>query len=400
MHKPNDVPYLIRRTHEERILATLRENGPLTRSELEKRVGLSRTTLSDITAALLRRGALVEREHQVERRGRGRPAARLALDPSSGQFLGVDFGHRRVHIAVVNASNEIIVSGERAYASETPWSERVDATLDLVEELTRTARVGLLALEGIGIGVPGPLSTAFGGLERASPLWRAQGRDELLDLIRTQFAARYAAPLTLDNNTRLAALGEAVWGQSSETDSLLFIRLSDGVGGGLVVGGRLISGASAAAGEIGHVTVEPEGLQCWCGKNGCLETVASVPAIRERLAVLQQRPGLGGQADVIRRAAEATGRVLAAIAVVMDPRDVVIAGDVLRFPGFAEAASSAFAREALPVGAGSRLRVSTLRDEAGALGAITAAFHRSPLLFGYPGLAAIPNPIDPERLHA
>jgi predicted NBD/HSP70 family sugar kinase len=244
------------------------------------------------------------------------------------------------------------------------------------------------------------LSTAFGGLERDSPLWRAQGRDELLDLIRTQFAARYAAPLTLDNNTRLAALGEAVWGQSSETDSLLFIRLSDGVGGGLVVGGRLISGASAAAGEIGHVTVEPEGLQCWCGKNGCLETVASAPAIRERLAALQQSPGLGGQADVIRRAAEATGRVLAAIAVVMDPRDVVIAGDVLRFPGFAEAASSAFARETLPVGAGSRLRVSTLRDEAGALGAITAAFHRSPLLFGYPGLAAIPNPTDPERLHA
>lgn len=138
MPKPNDVPYLIRRTHEERILATLRENGPLTRSELEKRVGLSRTSLSDITATLLRRGAIVECDPQIEHRGRGRPATQLALDPASGQFLGVDFGHRRVHVAVVNASNEIIASGDRAYATETAWSERVDATLGLIEELTHT----------------------------------------------------------------------------------------------------------------------------------------------------------------------------------------------------------------------------------------------------------------------
>ncbi|HEX2857211.1 MAG TPA: ROK family transcriptional regulator [Propionibacteriaceae bacterium] len=395
MHKPNDVPYLIRRTHEERILATLRESGPLTRLELERRVGLSRTTLSDITAALLRRGAIVEREPLVERRGRGRPATQLALDPASGQFLGVDFGHRRVHVAVVNASNEVIVSGERAYSVDTPWGERVSATLELLTDLTRAAGVGLLALEGIGIGVPGPLSTTFGGLGRTSPLWLARGRDELLDLVRARFADNYSAPLTLDNNTRLAALGEAVWGQTPEVDSLLYIRLSDGVGGGLVVGGRLVSGASAAAGEIGHVTVDPDGPLCWCGKNGCLETVASVPAIRARLA----DPSVDA-AEVVRAAGEATGRALAAAAFVIDPRDVVIAGDALRFPGFVDAASGAFERETLPMGGGCTLRPSTLRDEAGALGAIAAAFHQSPLLHGYPGLTSVPDYTDLERLQA
>jgi predicted NBD/HSP70 family sugar kinase len=400
--KPNDVPYLIRRTHEERILAALRESGPLTRAELERRVGLSRTTLADITTALLRRGALVERESHTENRGRGRPAAQLALDPSSGQFLGVDLGHRRAHVAVVNASNEIILSGDRAYAANTSWADRVETTLEFIEELTLESGVGLLALEGIGVGVPGPLSAAFRGLERTSPLWFGQGRDQLLDLIRSRFSTHFSAPLTLDNNTRLAALGEAVWGQPSEADSLLFIRLSDGVGGGLVVGGRLVSGAYAAAGEIGHLTVDSEGLPCWCGKNGCLETVASVPAIRARLDATRQHGNADAadQAQVIRAAGAATGRALAGVAVVLDPREVVIAGDALQFPGFADAAREAFERETLPVHAGAELRVSNLRDDAGALGAIAAAFHRSPLLVGYASLAAIPDTAQPERQHA
>ncbi|QNE34028.1 ROK family transcriptional regulator [Leifsonia shinshuensis] len=407
MHKPNDVPQLIRRTHEERILATLRENGPLTRAELEKRVGLSRTTLSDITAALLRRGVLVERATHDEARGRGRPAAKLALDPASGQFLGVDLGHRRVHVAVVNASNEIIVSGERAYDVDTSWSERIDATFALIEGLARDEEVGLQALEGIGIGVPGPLSTAFRGEQRTPPRWRGQPRDELLALIRGRFAGRFSAPLTLDNNTRLAGLGEAVWGRADDADSLLYLRLGDGVGGGLVVSGRLVSGASGSAGEVGHVTVEPDGLPCWCGKTGCLETVASVPAIQERLAAVRAGDGDedGSAADaVVRAAGEATGRALAAASVVVDPRDIVIAGDVLRFPGFLDAARESFARETLLVGGGDRLRVSTLRDEAGALGAIAAAFHRSSLLVGYASLAGLPDPApepaDAERRQA
>ncbi|MFE4469035.1 ROK family protein [Leifsonia sp. NPDC056824] len=402
MHKPNDVPQLIRRTHEERILATLREIGPLTRAELEKRVGLSRTTLSDITAVLLRRGVLVERQTHDDKRGRGRPASKLALDPASGQFLGVDLGHRRVHVAVVNASNEIIVSGERAYDPDTSWSERIDATFALIEELARDEEVGLQALEGIGIGVPGPLSTAFRGEQRTPPRWRGQGRDELLDLIRGRFAGRFSAPLTLDNNTRLAGLGEAVWGRADDADSLLYARLGDGVGGGLVVSGRLVSGASGSAGEVGHVTVEPDGLPCWCGKTGCLETVASVPAIQDRLTAVRAADDADGSvaAAVVRAAGEATGRALAAASVVVDPRDIVIAGDVLRFPGFLDAAREAFAHETLLVGGGARLRVSTLRDEAGALGAIAAAFHRSSLLVGYASLAGLPEPADAARRQA
>lgn len=392
MPKPDDVPILIRRTHEERILATLREHGPLTRAELEEHVGLSRTTLSDITAALLRRGALVERGVDAGVRGRGRPAVRLALDPASGQFLGVDLGHRQVHIAVVNASNEVIAAGGRSYDAEEDWGARLDLTFGLIDELAGSAGLGLSALEGIGVGVPGPAGSPLRGDPAAPPRWRGLSRDAVIELVRERFGMRFTSPIVIDNNTRYAALGEAVWGPSPETDSLLYLRVSDGVGGGLVVGGRLVSGAFGAAGELGHITTDPSGMPCWCGKNGCLETVASTPAVFERAGLLGAAP-----ADVdpaapefrraVREAGEATGWVLAAATGAIDPREVVVAGDMLRFPDFFAAVRETFESEVLPIESGSRLRVSALSEQAGALGAIAAAFHRSPLLAGYAGTA-------------
>ncbi|MFD1720340.1 ROK family transcriptional regulator [Amnibacterium endophyticum] len=384
MAKPDDVPILIRRTHEERILATLRESGPLTRAELERRIGLSRTTLSDITSVLLRRGAIVERRPEEGPRGRGRPAVRLALDPASGQFLGVDLGHRRVQVAVVNAANEVIASGERAYIPEMSWSERLEVVFGLIDDATAATGVRLGALEGIGFGVPGPLGSAFGDESRVPPRWQGTRRDKVVALIRERVAERFEAPLVLDNNTRFAALGEAVWGPSLDTDSLLYIRLSDGVGGGVVAGSRLVVGSLGTAGELGHITVDPRGARCWCGKQGCLETVASAPAIRARVAE--------GAAEkmVVREAGAATGRVLAAASTVMDPTEVVVAGEVLRYRGFLDAVRTAFEHEVLPTGVRTRLRASTLSEQAGALGAIAAAFHRSPLLVGYASWATSP----------
>jgi predicted NBD/HSP70 family sugar kinase len=391
--KPDDVPILIRRTHEERILATLRECGPLTRAELEERVGLSRTTLSDITAALLRRGALVEREADSGARGRGRPATRLALDPASGQFLGVDLGHRQVHVAIVNASNEVIAAGGRSYSIEEDWSARLDLTFELIDELAASAGLGLGALEGIGVGIPGPAGPALRDDSTAPPRWRGLSREAVIEMVHDRFGVRFTAPIVADNNTRYAALGEAIWGPSPETDSLLYLRLSDGVGGGLVVGGRLVGGAFGAAGELGHITTDPSGAPCWCGKNGCLETVASVPSVFARAGMLGADPAeLDPAAPAFRRAVreagEATGWVLATAAGAIDPREVVVAGDMLRFPDFFAAVRETFDRDAPPVAYGSRLRVSALSEQAGALGAIAAAFHRSPLLAGYAGSAA------------
>src|SRR4051794_8786998 len=113
---------LIRRSHEERVLRALQQSGALSRGEIADRVGLSRTTVSEITSDLLDRGAItIVDTDAVGRVGSGRPAERLALDPGSGQFMGVDFGHRRVNVAVADAAHEIIASGTARYAKTAGW---------------------------------------------------------------------------------------------------------------------------------------------------------------------------------------------------------------------------------------------------------------------------------------
>lgn len=407
---PTGVHALVRRTHEDRVLRVLREHGALSRNQIALAVGLSRTTLSEITSSLLERGAIVVVDTDAaHREGRGRPAERLALDPASGQFMGVDFGHRRVHVAVADASHEIVATGVERYADDVAWPVRLEAAFGLVDRISAESGVHYGALQGIGIGVPGPYATAPGvrgvpthGTSTVDAFHRAS-----VDLA---FAERFNAPVIVDNNTRLAALAEAIFGDVA-VENVLYVRLSDGVGGGLVVGGRLVSGSSGLAGELGHVTVRPDGSACRCGKTGCLETVASVPAILATLraeglaveslddlsvAVARSHP----LADrVLRRVGTDVGRVLAVVAMAVNPSEVVVGGEITRVaPVIVEQARATLAYELFP-GAGPPLvRAARLSDDDGALGALAALFHRSPLLAGYP---EAPTPAAPgERAHA
>lgn len=376
------------------MLAALRAHGALSRGDLAKRVGLSRTTLSEITARLLQRGAIIVTETDAaDRTGSGRPADRLALDPDSGQFLGVDFGHRRVHVAVADASHEVIASGLERYVDDASWEVRLAVAFDLIERLSLETGVHYGALQAIGIGVPGPYTGQRAGIPAVS--WKKQLAPDGVD---AAFAERFGAPVFVDNNTRLAALAEAITRRDA-VDNLIYLRLSDGVGGGLVVSGRLVSGAQGFAGELGHVMADPAGADCRCGKRGCLETIASVPAILaacrlhgvplESLddlaeAVKKGDPTVDG---VLREAGTMIGRVLGAAAMALNPGEVVIGGEIVRVaPVLVEQATATLRYELYPIPSEQPIivRAAQLQDSDGALGAIAAIFHQSPLLAGYP----------------
>jgi predicted NBD/HSP70 family sugar kinase len=408
MPTTNGVHALVRRTHEERVLRALRERGAMSRGQLARAVGLSRTTLSEITGSLLTRGAIVVFDTDAEKRkGSGRPAERLALDPASGQFMGVDFGHRRVHVAVADASHEVVVSGSDRYDEDPPWPVRLDVAFRLIDRLSAESGVHYGALQGIGIGVPGPYSSTPEVLLVAPDESVATGPASA----QAAFADRFGAPVIVDNNTRLAALAEVIFGSSSVED-LLYLRLSDGVGGGLVVGGRLVTGSSGLAGELGHVTVDPDGLECRCGKRGCVETVASVPAIlascRDRGLAIDDLDGLAAAVDrshpvadqVLRAAGSAVGRVLSAASMVLNPADIVIGGEITRVaPTVVQQAAATIAFEHFPRVAKPVVRGAQLSDDDGALGALAALFHNSPILAAYPEAAdATPRPAPIERV--
>ena len=389
-----------RRAHEGRVLGALRD-GPLSRAELARRVGLSRTTLSETTAELLRRGAIVVLDTDAAtRRGSGRPAERLALDPGSGQYLGVDFGHRRVRAAVADATRETVASGVEHYDDDTVGAERLELAFGLIDRLAREHGLHFGELQAVGIGVAGPHGGRRPDSEQV-PWVRRTAPDD----VHAAFAERFGAPVVVDNNTRLAALAEAVSQPGSASD-LLYVRLSDGVGGGLVVGGRIGTGAHGYAGELGHVSVDPAGTRCRCGKRGCLETVASVHAVlaacREKgvevetlddlaAAVATSDPVVEG---VLRDVGATVGRVLGMAALTLDPDEIVIGGEITRIaPVIVEQAAATLRYELHPLPTGDSLvvRAGRLRDTDGALGALAAAFHLSPLLAGYP---------EPETTHA
>ena len=398
---------MVRRTHEGRVLAALQVGGALSRAELSERVGMSRTSLSEITATLLKQGSIVVVDTDAaHRRGSGRPAERLALDPASGQYLGVDFGHRRVHVAVANASHEIMASGLQPYDDGTNWATRISLAFDLVDRLSGEHGLHFGALQAVGIGVPGP----YAGNQASGPrvTWKPHAEP---DDVATEFAMRFGAPVMVDNNTRLAALAEAVSNPEPVSD-LVYVRLSDGVGGGLVVAGRLVTGARGFAGELGHVTADPSGVECRCGKRGCLETVASVPAIlaacRERgvdLDSLEDLAGAVGKGDpiveaVLRDVGSALGRVLGTAAMTLDPDQVVVGGEVVHVaPVIVEQAAAALRYElySIPAAKPIVVRVGRLRDSDGALGALAATFHQSPLLAEYPELETKAEAGNPQR---
>lgn len=377
---PNGVHALVRRSHEERVLRVLRQNGAQSRNEIAARVGLSRTTVSEITGDLLGRGAIrVVDTDAVERVGSGRPAERLALDPASGQYMGVDFGHRRVNVLVADAAHDIIASGTARYEESAQWPERLDAGLALIDRLSAETGVHYGALQAIAIGVPG---------------W---GDRSSADGVAEVFATRFHAGVIVDNNVRFAGLAEALHAQSDSVRDLIYLRLSDGVGGGLVVGGQLVKGSNGYAGELGHVTAVPGGARCRCGKSGCVETVASVPAIlgrcRELGVPVDTLDDLKAAVEiahptvdqVLREAGMAVGRVLGTAAMTLNPDEIVLGGEIIQVaPALLRQVADTVTYElswrtdAAPV-----IRPALLSDDGGARGAIAALFHESPLLAGY-----------------
>ncbi|MBA73679.1 MAG: transcriptional regulator [Tistrella sp.] len=392
MSTETGVRAVARKFHEERVIAALRAHGTLSRSELARRVGLSRTTLSEVAARLLQTGAIVVADTDAATRvGSGRPAERLALDPRSGQFLGVDFGHRRVQVAVADASHEIVAQGVETYAETTTWDERLLLAFDLIDRLGAREGLHFGALQAIGIGVPGPYTTHAG---MPAVTWRSQVAP---DGIGSGFEARFKTPVVVDNNTRLAALAEALH-RPDAVQNLVYLRLSDGVGGGLVVAGRLVAGSRGYAGELGHVTSDPSGLPCRCGKRGCLETLASVPAILaacraagapvETLADLSASAATGDPVveSILRNVGTAVGRVLGATAMTLNPREVVIGGEIVRIaPVIVEQAATTLRYDlhSIPSDRPQIVRAAHLTDIGGAVGALAAVFHQSPLLAGY-----------------
>ncbi|MET8231231.1 ROK family transcriptional regulator [Micromonospora sp. NPDC005298] len=375
-----DAMQRVRLAHTEALLAQLRSAGPLSRADLIRLTGLSRTTLFDIIGDLIARGVVVEREPSLSgQRGRGRPSTTVSLNPSAGRIVGIDLGRVTITVIVATLGHDILARGSRPVTLAAGPARRANAAIKLIDDLVQEHDIDLRALEAIGLGLPG-LVAGRGGPAGGGPSVAAKQ-------VSTRIQDRYGVAVVTDNNSRLAALAEGTWGATRDVRDAIYVRWSDGVGGGLIVDGRLARGANGAAGEIGHVSVDPDGDPCPCGGRGCLELLIRPSALIEQCArrgvtvadpadlVARARAGEPTVQDVVRHGATLLGRVLSGMVVQLDPGKVAIggtlahAGDVVLGPVRAAIAELAMPRHTR------RLDVvpAQFGDEGGALGAVAAA---------------------------
>jgi len=223
------------------------------------------------------------------------------LIASHDLFLALDYGGTKHTAALLARGERDWLAHTRVYSPPGADAQYDQATmLRMARELLARTPGRLVA---IGVSFGGPVD-AQRGLVRLShhvPGWENVP-------LRDQLQAEFGVPVAVDNDANVAALGEWRWGAGQSCDSLLYVTVSTGIGGGWVLGGRIYSGADGMAGEIGHVVVRPGGAPCVCGKRGCLEAEACGPAIarhaREKLAAEPEagaglRALSGGDADAV-----------------------------------------------------------------------------------------------------
>ncbi len=366
------------RKHESLVLGMLRRHGPLTRGELGDLSGLSRTTIYTVVGALLDSGAVRASVPTVggRGRGRGRPAEQLSLNLRAADLLGIDFARQTVRVATMTAAHGRISSASRQHGPDASWEERIDIARRLTGRLTGgTPRLDTLG--GIGVGLTGPVG----------PPGEALPGSVHRDAVSALVSERFGMPACLDTNTRLATLAERTWGAAVDEQDVLYLCLSHSVGGGLVVGGTLHRGAQGVSGQFGHITVDPEGESCPCGRVGCLETVASIGAVLGAHGSATDVPQLVAALDAgdeaayaaLARAGTFTGKVLADLCNAVGPGVIVLGGELT---GAGPALMEPLRREldANATCRGSRtpprVRTAELGDAGAVLGALALLLHR------------------------
>lgn len=318
-----------------RLVGELRRAGLVSRAELARRTGLSRSTVSTLIAELQARGLVSEREVDGAGPQGGRPPVLLGLERTAGAVLGIDFGKRHVRVIVADLAHTVLADLERPMATEQSAAEGFDAAIELADRALEDAGVTRAELIGAGMGVPGPIDVATGEVGSSAILPGWVGVRPTAELHR-----RLRIPVASANDANLGALAELTWGAGRDVDDFVYVKVASGIGGGLVLGGNLYTGAGGIAGEIGHSMVDESGAVCRCGNRGCLETIASTRAILDLLrpargeqltieqVVAHAREGDRASRRVIGDAARAIGVVVAQVCNVLNPAKVIVGGDL------------------------------------------------------------------------
>jgi len=375
-----------RRLNRQRLLEAIRRLGPISRADLAKRTHLSPPTVSALIEELVGEAGLL-REVGVGTSSGGRPPILLEFNANYGYLVAVDIGSRNVRYVLADLQGRVLARDHAPTCTESS-----DATIDQIlwgiEHLFRKSGREMGKLFAIGISAPGMTDVTTGRVIRATnlPGW---AEVPLRDVVQ----ARFKAPVQVDNNANMAALGERWQGVARGANDFVFVALGVGVGAGIVIGGRLHRGYRWYAGEIGRMTLDYREWQADFGDNGYLER-----RVGDLLDAVQV-----ADADAAGVADELTmllGNAVANIVAVLDPALVVFGGE------FGQSAAQLLGHVRRIVSKVvpnvPAIELSSLGDDAPLLGAVYSAMEAAEArlfaIAGSPGVSAASASLAPSAI--
>ena len=264
------------------VLQLIQRRGPISRKDIIQLSRLSSAAVSNITGELIQRG-LVHEVGEADGEGRvGRPAILLRLNPHAGYVVGVKFAMSTIACVLTDLDASILYSVDIPLpfadkAGQTPAPFDPDVTIatviQAVETVLARAQIDPVRLLGMGVGVSG-IVDAGTGISRYAPNfgWRDVP-------IAAPLAAHFSIPVYVENDARTLTIAEQWFGAGRGVDHFVAVAVGQGIGAGVVANGQVYRGALGGAGEFGHIVFQLDGPLCSCGKRGCLEALASAPAI-------------------------------------------------------------------------------------------------------------------------
>ncbi|MBA2893368.1 ROK family transcriptional regulator [Nonomuraea soli] len=389
MHKGTNLPK-VGSFNRAVVLESIQVGDGISRVQIAERTGLTAQTVSVIVRRLLEEGLVVEDGHQSS--SGGKPRTILRVDPAAGYAIGIHFDPVEITYVLADLAGRPVVKLHRKVRQAVPDAV-VRTMARTARRLLRDAGIPDSKVLGLGLAAPGPLDAK--GVIVNPP--RLPGWDRVP--IREQVESLIGFPVTVDNDATAAAIGERWAGLARSTPGFVYLYLGTGIGGGMFLDNQIYRGRSLNAAELGHITVVPDGPECYCGNRGCVEALccpsAIVAAARERLALgaaSSLSPHRLTHARVCAAAAagdplarsvidEAAARLADAAVSIVNMLDIdllVLGGPALREVGevYRAAISEAVAGRVLARRLHAvRVEVSPIAADAAAIGAASLVFH-------------------------
>jgi predicted NBD/HSP70 family sugar kinase len=327
-------PVAVTTTSYVNIIEALLENGSMSRSELASSIGLSRSALTEMSRVLIQHQFVEESPSVIDKQRKGRPSIMLSLNARYGYFVGVGLTEDPPLMALTDCHGNVLAEHQIGMVMEP---EAVAAAIARgIPHLTRASKIAREKVLGIGVALSGHVNHARGMCLHSNLLgWHDVPVAKIVERVT-------GIPSYVDNDAHAVALGQKLFGMARELKSFTVVMLGKNIGSGSYMQGRLYRGHTGAAGEIGHCTATPGGPRCQCGKEGCLDAVASSSALLRRAAELDLKvqaigdlealaaKGVGKAIELLRHAGSALG-IAVANSIQMNNPEWVLFADLVGF---------------------------------------------------------------------